>query len=120
MGEAETSARVMRAPSRSDPEVQRFLAESLGRIIARFNPQAMVLFGSRVDGTPDEWSDIDLVIVSSEFEGMRVLPRMALFRRTAQPHIHVDALCYTPSEFEYMMTQPSMVREAVETGLRVI
>jgi predicted nucleotidyltransferase len=110
----------MQPPSRSDPEVQRFLAESLGRIIARFRPEALVVFGSRVDGAPHEWSDIDLLIVSREFEGMRVLPRMSLFRKVAQPHIRVDALCYTPTELQYMQTQPTFIRDVMQSGLRVI
>ncbi|MBM3498066.1 MAG: nucleotidyltransferase domain-containing protein [Armatimonadetes bacterium] len=107
-------------PSRPRAEIRRFLAAALDRIVGRFRPEALVFFGSRLDGTPHEWSDIDLLIVSREFQGMRVLPRMARFRKVAQPHIRVDAICYTPRELEYMMTQPSMVGDVMATGLRII
>ena len=120
MGETEAAGRVSDLRQVRDPEIRRFLGESLGRITDRFSPEALLFFGSRVAGLPDEWSDIDLIIVSREFENMRILPRMALFRRVAQPHIRVDALCYTPEEFEYAVTQPTLVREAFRTGLRII
>jgi predicted nucleotidyltransferase len=103
-----------------DPEIRRFLTEALVSLRQTVEPQVLVFFGSRVGGRPDEWSDIDLIVVSPKFEGMRLLARMDWFLEVTQPHIGVDALCYTPEEFDYMMAQPSLVREAVQTGLRVI
>jgi predicted nucleotidyltransferase len=120
MGQTRVAGGVASLAEVRDPEIRRFLGAALERIVARLRPEALVLFGSRVNGSPDEWSDIDLLIVSNEFEGMRVLPRMALFRRIAQPHIRVDAICYTPDELRYIQTQPSFIREVMETGLRVI
>ncbi len=31
----------------------------------------VVVFGSQVNGTCDEWSDIDLLVVSPQFDGMK-------------------------------------------------
>ena len=120
MGETQVADVLRGLGEATDPEVRRFLTESLGRIMAHLEPEALLLFGSRVENRADEWSDIDLVVVSRRFENMRVLERMRHFRTVARPHIRVDALCYTPDEFDYMMTQPSMVREVMETGVRVI
>jgi predicted nucleotidyltransferase len=33
------------------------------------DPEAVVLFGSYVDGAPHEWSDIDIAVIVSGFEG---------------------------------------------------
>ena len=33
------------------------------------SPDAIILFGSYVDGTPHEWSDIDIAIVINGFQG---------------------------------------------------
>jgi len=120
MGEAEVARVLNGLGEQTDPEVRRFLTESLGRIVAHFEPEALLLFGSRVENRADEWSDIDLIVVSRRFESVRLLERMRQFRTVARPHIRVDALCYTPDEFEYIRGQPSMVRRVMETGLRVI
>ncbi len=36
-----------------------------------------ILFGSYAKGNYDEWSDIDLALVSEVFEGIRIIPRIA-------------------------------------------
>ena len=108
----------------ADAEVRRFLEDGLEQIRRGFEPDLLVLFGSRVRGEPTEWSDIDLVLVSRRFEGMRFLDRMRLFRRELRPHLrtdlHIDALCYTPEEFALKASQPTIVAEAVREGIRII
>jgi predicted nucleotidyltransferase len=91
----------------------------LERIRADLQPDSLWLFGSRVTGTPDEWSDIDVLVVSERFAGMRVLARMELFRRQARPHRRVDALCFTPDEYQFQLNQPTLVAEIVKHGLGV-
>ena len=100
MGEGQAATRVVDVSTVPDKEIRRFLEESLPRLKRALDPEVLVFFGSRVSGHPDEWSDIDLFIVSRKFENMRVIPRADLFHKVAQPHTHVDAICYTPEEFE--------------------
>jgi len=102
-----------------DPELRRFLDECLQRIRAELEPQQFWLFGSRVSGHPDPWSDIDVLVISQRFQGMRVLDRLELFGQHAQSHRHVDALCFTPEEYEYQIDQPTLVAEIVKHGLGV-
>jgi predicted nucleotidyltransferase len=120
MGEGQVAARIADISALRDEEIRRFLEESLEPIRRALGPEILVFFGSRVWGQPDEWSDIDLFIVSREFENMRVIPRADLFHSVAQPHTHVDAICYTPEEYERMVQEPSLIREIMESGLRVI
>ena len=120
MGDTPSGEPVTERPKVADRELQRFLDECLERIRAAFHPQAFWLFGSRVDGTPDEWSDIDVLVVSERFRGLSVFDRTELFQQHARPHRHVDALCYTPEEFEIKAAQPTLVAEIVKQGLRVI
>lgn len=48
---------------RVDPaEIEKVLSE----IIARFHPQKVILFGSYAYGQPHEWSDLDLLTVTSD------------------------------------------------------
>jgi predicted nucleotidyltransferase len=103
-----------------DPEAQRFLDECLGAIRAAFAPETLIVFGSRVSGAPDEWSDIDIVLVSERFAGLRALDRLRTFRSLIEPHRHVDVLCLTPEEFSRRREGSTIVAEAVRTGVRII
>ena len=42
-----------------------------------------IVFGSHAAGTPDVWSDIDVVVVSARFDGPRARSDIALLWRTA-------------------------------------
>ncbi len=43
----------------------------------------VVLFGSHAQGRPHKWSDIDLVVVSSQFDGQRRREDIGVLWRTA-------------------------------------
>ncbi|MGH9338831.1 MAG: nucleotidyltransferase domain-containing protein [Acidobacteriota bacterium] len=79
----------------------------------------IILFGSRVQGKTGRDTDVDLVIVSPDFEGMD------FFQRGAKMYDHwdldypVDFLCYTPEEFDKLKKRTSMVSEAAKTGVAV-
>lgn len=101
----------------ADPELQRFLREKWDLIEERFAPKHMILFGSRVTGTPHEWSDIDIIIVSDRFAGIRFIRRAHDFKSAVQPQIGMTALCYTPEEFENMQTSIGVVADACHEGI---
>ena len=53
-----------------DPAVLASVQSYLRELAAQGIPVAFgVLFGSHANGTPDEWSDIDLLVVSPRFDG---------------------------------------------------
>jgi predicted nucleotidyltransferase len=79
----------------------------------------MILFGSRARGNSTRWSDFDLVIVSSYFEGMSTFHRSVGFRKYWDLDYPVDFLCYTPTEFQRLKNQVSIVREAIENGIEI-
>ena len=120
MGEGAASTHLDLTAPALDPEIQRFLDECLAAIRASFAPEALIVFGSRVSGTPDEWSDIDIVLVSERFAGRRALDRLRTFRELIDPHRHVDVLCLTPEELAQRRNGPNIVAEAVRTGVRII
>jgi predicted nucleotidyltransferase len=119
MGEAASGEQLTQAAQIRDGELRRFLDQCLERIRAGLRPETFWLFGSRVKGAPDEWSDIDVLVVSHRFDGMRVLDRMELFHQHAPADRRVDALCFTPKEYEYQLDQPTLVAEIVKHGLGV-
>jgi len=103
-----------------DKVVQDFLAQKLTLIKQEFAPTQLILFGSRIYGSPTEDSDIDLIVVSDFFQGWRFLGRMGYFLKKVNFYEHIDAFCYTPEEFEKIKQISSVVAEAVARGLVVL
>lgn len=76
----------------------------LGEIVAvlkPYDPQRIILFGSRARGEADEQSDYDIVLIKRTerpfVERLRdMVPYLVQLRRP------VDILVYTPEEFEQM------------------
>jgi predicted nucleotidyltransferase len=84
-------------------------------IVRRFNPERVILFGSRAYGIPREDSDIDLLVVM-KFEGRPFRKALEIlsaidFRKP------LDLLVKTPDEIEkrYKMGD-TVVSEALDNG----
>lgn len=100
-----------------DAEVQRFLREKWDLIEEHFAPVHFLLFGSRINGTPHEWSDIDSIVVSRRFADTRFIKRAYQFKSLIRPHVGMTALCYTPEEFEDLRTGVGVVADACREGV---
>lgn len=79
-----------------------------------------ILFGSFARGEAREDSDIDLILVSKEFEGKSALKRPVRFYIDWNLGYPVDFLCYTPKEFNNLSKQASIVSQALKEGIEVI
>jgi len=79
----------------------------------------MILFGSRAYGTPKEWSDFDLMIVSTDFRKKVSFRRSLGFYKYWDLDYPVDFLCYTPEEFNKLKKQITIVKEAVKRGIEI-
>lgn len=68
---------------------------------AGIHPEEILLFGSYASGTTDAWSDIDLVVISRDFEKIPPLKRLEMLSlATFNLHAPIEALGYTPGEIE--------------------
>jgi len=84
--------------------------------------EAAYLFGSRVRGDAIETSDVDLVIVSRDFEQMKYLDRLELvysleWRYGVEPWVEVIPL--TPEELEEKLRAPTILRSASRYWKRI-
>jgi predicted nucleotidyltransferase len=81
------------------PVTEALLEEISQRIVDRFQPQRVVLFGSYACGEPTLDSDVDLLVVMESDEPMaRRISRVA---EAAQVRfLPMDLLVYTPGEIE--------------------
>ena len=99
-----------------DGLVQRLKA----RIGQHLRVETLILFGSRANGSPDEWSDYDFIVVSPDFEGISFIDRGSLLFPLREHGASYDFLCYTPEEYARLKSETTMVREAARTGVRII
>ncbi len=53
------------ASTSANPQIERLLSEIADRLIQEFSPEKIFLFGSHVWGTPNEDSDLDLLVIVS-------------------------------------------------------
>ncbi len=74
------------------------IQEMVGRIVARFHPEKIILFGSYASGEPTEDSDVDLLIVAE----MDLPPRdrFPAVRRLLNDYpVAFDLILETPEEY---------------------
>jgi len=99
---------------KKDKWVNKFKNEALPKLIVEFNPQQVLLFGSRIRGKPRKDSDIDIIIISDSFESIPFVNRMGLILKKIKFPKHVDYFCYTISEFEKIKNESCVLIDALE------
>lgn len=96
--------------------VQVTIAEMVRRIVERFHPDRIILFGSHARGTAGPHSDVDLLVVMQPHGSKR--------RRAVEIHgllagmgVPKDVIVVTPEEFEAYRDAPgTVIRTAWEEG----
>lgn len=84
-----------------------------------FDPQLVLLFGSRARNEHLKESDYDFIIVSAEFEGIHFLKRIEQILLFWNLDQDVDILPYTPEEFEKKKHEIGIVTEALKEGIKL-
>ena len=79
--------------------------------------QQAILFGSYATGKYDEWSDIDLAIVSDDFAGNRFNDRNKIRKVTLRVNSDISPMPFRPEDFD---DSNYFVKEILETGIRII
>lgn len=103
-----------------DETIIDFLNKYQETIKSIYRPKAAWLFGSRISGKPKPESDIDLILVSEKFRGIKFIYRMGQFLKKIDFPRHIDAICYTPEEFEKKRKEIGIVSEAIQQGFKII
>ena len=100
-------------------EIQDALEEMKRRIVERFHPDMIILFGSHASGEPTEDSDLDILIVMP-VEGSRRKKANEIDLTLADRVVPMDLIVVTPEQFERQRDMiGTIVHEAVREG-RVI
>jgi hypothetical protein len=98
-----------------DERVKRF-AE---KVRAAMPDARIIWFGSRARGDHMEYSDYDFVVVSERFAGMPFTRRPVALYGLWEHDADLEALCYTPEEFQRKASMITIVAEAVREGVEV-
>ena len=78
---------------------QEVLTEVKGRLVEKFHPQRIILFGSQARETADKQSDVDLLVVCP-IQGNRRQLMVAMDRALKGLPIARDIMVLSPEEFE--------------------
>lgn len=107
----------MAYPAVRTPAVQDAIAEMVRRIVSRFNPEKIILFGSHARGEAGPDSDVDLLVVMA-VEGSKRRKATEIDGALADRTIPLDLIVVTPEEFERARHQVgSVLRPASTEGL---
>lgn len=101
----------------SDTILRTFVETVIPLIKKELSPSKVLIFGSRVRGEASEDSDIDVIIVSDFFKGIKFIKRMAVVLKKFRFSKHVDYICYTQEEFEKNQNASVIVKAASTEGI---
>ena len=100
-------------------QIPKEIEPFIKKIRTEFNPEKIILFGSKAKGTDWKRSDYDFIIVSKRFEKMHWLKRISKIVSFWDKMSDIDILPYTPKEFQNKKNNSSIVRDAMKHGILI-
>ncbi len=96
---------------------QATIDEIVRRIVNAAMPDKIILFGSYVYGSPDEDSDIDLLIIKSKIES-KIKEYVKIRKSLKGIRYPFDIIIISPEEYEFYSSKwhNSVIAEAREKG----
>ena len=100
----------------SEAEVHQAIHEMVARIVTRFAPEAVILFGSHASGSAGPDSDVDLLVVM-RFEGSRRRLATEIDHALLDRELPLDLIIVTPEEVVRDRDQVgTIIRPALQGG----
>ena len=98
------------------PVTDALLKEITQRIVDRFDPEKVILFGSRASGTAQADSDVDLLVIM-DASGPSIQRAVEVKRACRPRFVSMDVLVKTPEEVASRLRQGSFfLRQILEQG----
>ncbi len=89
-------------------ELQKTIKRMVKRIVERFHPEQVILFGSHARGTAGPDSDVDLLVVMS-FAGSRREKAVEIGVALHGIGVSKDIVVTTPEDFEWRKETPGTI-----------
>lgn len=102
--------------------VRAVLQEYLNNLQGSLEVEKTILFGSATRGEMHRDSDIDLIVISPNFQGMDFIKRLTLLtklRRGMKRSAPMDIIGYTQKEFDRLSKESVVLAEAKEEGILI-
>jgi len=96
---------------------RKIIKEFAEKVRRDFKDAKVILFGSRAGKDFLLDSDFDVLVVSKKFEGKKFFERTEKMYDYWKEKQALEALCYTPKEFNEKSIQAGIVQQAVKTGI---
>ena len=112
--DAKTASKIEARRTLLQQEVERYVQI----LKEKEQPDKVILFGSLATGNVHEWSDIDLVVIKPT--GLPFLKRTRALRKTIDPQVALEILCYTPEEFAQLCTERRFFRDEILSKGKVL
>lgn len=103
----------------TDKDIKKWIARFEKKIRAKYQPDKIILFGSRARKDNLLESDVDMIIVSKKFIEFPWPKRIGDVGELWDGLVPLEPLCYTPEEFERKKKQIGIVKQAVEEGIEL-
>jgi len=97
-------------------DLDKIIAEFVALVSRTVRIEAVILYGSYASGSPDEWSDIDIAVISPDFEEVPMWERQRIISRASvDRHSSLAPIGYPSSEYRNP-GRHSFLREIIRTG----
>ncbi len=97
-------------------KIDNAVMENVAAFLERLKAAGMQIAGSHLTGKADEWSDIDLAVISPQIGSDRFEERVRLTKIALAIDDRIKPLPFSPDSFT---PDDPLVREILRTGLRV-
>jgi predicted nucleotidyltransferase len=105
---------------RKKNNIKKIITEYLKHFPKNIKVEKILLFGSYAKENYNEDSDIDLIVISSDFKNMNFLERLEMlssFRKSKLTQsVAMDIIGYTPEEFKNISKESIIMRKAIKEG----
>lgn len=81
-------------------KLQKQIEKLIGKVVSRYNPERIILFGSAAKGQFKKGSDLDLLIIKEGVGHLRRSERYYQVSKVLDHELPLDILVYTPSEIK--------------------
>jgi len=102
-----------------NPKARKLINTIAKKIIAKYKPQKIILFGSYAYGNPRKNSDVDLLVIKRT--GQRHIDRSTKIREILDKEnrlIAIEPLIYTPKEInERLEMEDDFIKNIMEKGI---
>ncbi len=99
------------------PAIKESISQFLSLVQKSQHIQAAYLYSSHVLGTANEWSDIDVAVVSPDFTEDQFAALVVLLRLAAQIDARIEPVPFAPTDFD---PDNPLVSEIQRTGIMLV